>query len=337
MPQNFGDVFAQSYSNGVKLEQDMQQHAKAVALEEEKLAATQAIETVRSEQLNKQIELQQQKNASDANYQFNSLTREATKDLMDNFIRVDNDPLFTRANKMTADELKQFSPNSNPPEGLYVNKMEYGLAKQKEAYAWQLRLADAREKAKELKDDEFVNNIMSLTKLANENAQGLMKQETIPAQEAGVIPKYFSEQWNQSSMKIILDKIGKLNLFGSGTPAETKFVTDESKLGPAMDKQAQIIQSMEALIMNKKVNPKLASTFLDPQKSALLEMVSSRLVNDDKGLPVLANTQGMNPTTISKVKDILDSYRMQQLIEKTKSLGEQKLGLQVEQLQEKVQ
>ncbi len=340
MPQNFGEVFAQNYAGGVKLEKEMQRHAEEVVLEEQKMEATRAIEVARMEQLNKQLEATTSYQNRMLQHQYESDAQQVRQQQLQTFEsrwgRIDPKIAKAYGIKAIPIESQQDTYDRLPLKEQAGNWITDTESLNRLRYLQTAEYMARKEAAKETKDDQFLAQITALTKLANENARGYVKQETIPGEEPGAVNKYLSEQWNQSSLKILLDKFDKLNLFGSGSPAQTKYVTDESRLGPAIDKQVNIIQSMEASIMNKKVNPKLASMFLDPQKSALLQMVSGHIAKDDKGMPVLTNTQGMNPTTISKIQDILDEYRMQQLSEQAKSLSNEKTQLQVEQLEEKV-
>jgi hypothetical protein len=358
MPNNFGDTFVDSYKFGTKIAQDEQQHAQAVAMEEQKLAATQAMEAVKMEALNKQIESQtsyqnrmlQHQYESDAN----QIRQQQLQTFNSQFGMIDPKEAAKYGIKAVPIESQQGSFDRLPlkeQKGLWIT--DTGSLAQLRAYK-AIEFQQSKLDAKDLKDDEFMQRMMMLTKVANENVRGLTKEEIVPGKEPGLLVKSY-RGWKESSDSFNIPGTpivnpawwlglgvkaikGVANAFSSGSPTQTNQIIDESKLGPAMDKQAEIIQAMEIGLLNKKVNPKLADTYLDPQKSTLLQMADSRLTKDANGIPItLNNTQGMSTATVGKIKDILDEIRLRQLANQARNLNNQRTELQVEQLQNKVQ
>jgi hypothetical protein len=358
MPNNFGDTFVDSYKFGTKVAQDEQQHAQAVAMEEQKLAATKAMEAAKMEALNKQITIADQERADRAKYQYDTVYKERLQSAHNDYISVKGDPAFKAIPKTSAKQvMSMYDIGGISPDDEFVPKEQFAMVKARENLLWQLGMQDAREKAKEGKEDEFLQRMMKITKDANENARGLMKQETTPAIPPGIINKTYNDvkdnPWFapavttagqllinplfglRHGVKLASDVLGA---FSSGTPEETKYVTDESKLGSVMNKQTELLQIMELELANKKVNPKVVEMYLDPQKSTLIQMADSRLVKDKNGIPIdIGNTQGLGNATVGKIKDIIDEIRMRQLANQARDLGNQKSELQVQQLQEKVQ
>lgn len=354
MPQGFGDTFVQSLQFGTQIaqrqdekQQEKQQFATQIALKEKEMQATQVMEGLKMEELVRQTKVQEEIKTNAANYQYDSLYDERMKTLGAQLISVKGDHAFDRVDKISGKQaMNRFQVAGLDPNDELVPKEYFALIKGQEQYRWQLSLEEGKEKAKTDKEDMFFKRMTKLTEDANKNVRGLTKQETIPARTPGLVPGITSQLFNNPNLVpgysnpfLMMKNLGSAigGMFDPGQEAGTKQVIDESKLGPAMDKQTEIIQTMEIGLMDKKVTSQLANTYLDPQKSTLLQMADSRLTKDVNGIPIaLTNIQGLSTSTIGKIKDILDEIRLRQLTNQTKDLGNQKTTLQVQQLDQKV-
>lgn len=124
MPSDFGDTFVESYKYGTKIAQDEAQHAKAVAMEEQKLAATKAMEAAKMEALNKQIEIAEQERQDRANYQYDTTQREKRQLFEQSMLSVDPENKYVKQLKIpvfsSEQAAKQFDTYATPGK-LYID------------------------------------------------------------------------------------------------------------------------------------------------------------------------------------------------------------------------
>jgi hypothetical protein len=360
----FGDTFVQSMQFGTKIASDEQQHAEAIAQKDKELQASQAMEALKMDALNRQITIAEETKANQVKYQYDILHDARMKYAHDDYISVKGDPAFKNIPKTSAKQvMDMYNIGGISPDDEFVPKEQFAMVKARENYLWQLNMAEAKETAKTNKEDEFFKRMSELTKLANENVRGLTKETEVSTNPDYVAPslkgslgegtgnyEFHNQRFKSSPFNFLgtlwkdsqwlasrIEDVGgllKQDISGGPGIMKKEYSIDESKLGPAMDKQTEILQAMEIGLMDKKVNPKLAETYLDPQKSTLIQMADSRLSKDANGIPIaLINTQGMSSATIGKIKDILDELRLRGLVNQAKDLYNQKTELQVEKLQ----
>lgn len=135
-PYNFGDVFVQSFQQGQKTAQDETQfqqtkalesqklaeqaseHAQAISLEEKKMKMTQALEALKMDALNRQIDIQQKELVERSRQNSTAAIDEFNK----SWIGIDPTNPYVKGQKLrTADELRQLHPGVKIPEGQYLD------------------------------------------------------------------------------------------------------------------------------------------------------------------------------------------------------------------------
>jgi hypothetical protein len=298
--------------SGTKTAQDADQYAQVVAMKEKELAATQAMEGLKMDALNKQIEIAEQTRLDQSKHYYESDLSDRLERKRNTYVQINpNDKRFGGAPKISGKQVRSEFNTPDDPNGIFVPAPYFELVEREEERNFKLRQEEIQ--TQPIRDADRILQRLGLVPTLKSNT---VEVSRTPIYSKAIEGQRVSTFFNQGapgsfSAQTPISEYTKKDKTAAITPTwdiQTKTELDKTSAAERLNSLATLYQEAGSLVARNSGPKGIAgiNEYLAPVHAEVWDLI--RKTNGQGDIPYNGNAQILINTLTDRYKTMKNEW-----------------------------